>query len=112
MIKIERQELKSDSTYRQLREALAQQHRPAQHTIKTLTENRDIENFCETSMHFVEMPGKSAIYLSYECCSWFKEKHILVRIESITIYDDWNEYNRIRFTELNGADQANFPEMN
>lgn len=89
MVKIERKELKSDPVFKMLLEAIIKNHVTAEHTVKTLSDNKETDGFCEISIHFAKRPG---LFLSYEAWSWLKENRVLVKIQSITVYDNEAEY--------------------
>lgn len=114
MITIPREVLKTDPVFKKLLKILIKHHVPAAHTIKALQENSHIPDFCEESRHFTLLPSDSdTLYLHYDIASWFKEPNgIQARIESIGIYDSWEEYEPIRLRSLHGAENKDIPNIN
>ena len=90
MIKVKREEFKSDPIFQKVYEVVKRNHVSANHTINTLIENRDIKDFCEISCHFAVIPPNLPI--SYEAWSWLENSRVLIKIESITFYDNDTEY--------------------
>ena len=97
MIKITRKEFKEDAVFRQLHDAIKRNHKVANHTIKVLSENHHVKNFCQEARHFALLPGKNQLHLHYDVTSWYqKPGRVVIRIESICIYDSFMEYEVAR----------------
>jgi hypothetical protein len=102
MIKITREEFKNDSVFRKLYETIKSNHKVAKHTEQVLIKNKHIKDFCEESTHFA--PGKTSLFVHYEVASWYSPKKggsVIIRIESIAVYDNFIEYQiaRSKITE-------------
>jgi len=87
---IKREELLNDSVFNQLFGLIKVKHVSADHTIKVLQENKHVKDFCEIAVHFAVLPPN--LFISYQTASWLKNNRVLVRFESVTIYDDQAEY--------------------
>lgn len=104
MIEIKRNEFKGDEVYRQIYYQLLKIHKVAPHTEKNLLENSHIKDFCEEARHFLIMDGRKPLYMHYDVASWYQEPGgAVIKIESITFYDDELEYNVARLKELGGG---------
>lgn len=96
-----------------LHELLVKHHKVAKHTEKVLLENKHVKDFCEEARHFTMLPGKSPIYLHYDCASWFKEPNgVQVTIDSIGVYDNFMEYEKARMHQLHKAQKKDIPNIN
>lgn len=90
MTTIERKDLKIDPVFAQMHEIVKNNHKVAEHTKKVLLKNKDVKDFCEEARHFVIMEGKEPLFIHYDVSSWFKKPNgVQVRIESVTIYEDY-----------------------
>lgn len=105
---IERDELKSDPVFNKLLQLILRNHKTADHTVKNLTENKGIKDFCEEAVHFAKMPPD--LFISYKIFSWLVKGRVLVRVESVTIYDDQAEYMVERLKGM--KDLSGFVEKN
>jgi hypothetical protein len=103
MITVSKTEMKSDPTLNKVLDMIIKNHIPAPHTIKVLMENSHIKDFCETAEHYAELKIKTSIYISYRATSWIKENRILVQIESVTFFDEWNQYQAHRLKGLHSG---------
>jgi hypothetical protein len=103
MITVSRTEIKSDPTLHKVLDMIIKHHIPAPHTENTLQENKHIKDFCVTAEHYAELKNKTSLYISYRATSWIKENRTLVVIESVTFFDDWNEYQADRLKELHSG---------
>lgn len=114
MIEISRAIFKADPVFRELWSRLAGNHKTAEHDAKLLFENKHVKDFCVQSRYFLVMPGKHAIYLHYDTSSWYNGRDgALVKIESIGIYDSFQEYEVARMRELHGPNKgADIPNIN
>lgn len=105
---IEREELKKDPVLNMLLQLIKSKHKPAEHTIRNLQENKSIPDFCEIAVHFAILPHE--LFISYQVASWFKNEGVLVQIEKVTIYDNEAEYMTERlkgFKDLTGFVEKN-----
>ena len=101
MITVEREVLKEDPRMKLLFDLIKNKHQVAEHTQRTLFKNRKIKDFCEEARHFVELAGHKSLYLHYDVTSWYKKKRsVMIRIERIGIYDNFQEYQSARLTQL------------
>ena len=80
-------------------------HKVAEHTIRGLIPNKDVEDFCEITKTFMTIPDN--VYISYETSTWIIEEEnkftFPIRVEEITVYDNFIEYELIRIKELSQA---------
>lgn len=96
-----------------LHKLIVKHHKVANHTEKTLLENRHIKDFCEEARHFLVLDGTPQIYVHYDCASWFKEPMgVQVTIDSIGVYDDFMEYEKARNYQLHKAEKKDIPNIN
>lgn len=113
MTEFNRDFFKSDPVFFKLFTLLKEMHKVADHTEKTLFDNRHIKDFCEEARHFVMMPGKTILYIHYDVASWWKEPAgVSVIIESIGVYDDFMEYETARMKGLHSGRSAYIPNIN
>ena len=112
MTEVKREEFKKDPVYHRLYTELRKIHEVAEHTMKTLIESKHIPGFCEEATHFVVMQGKPSIFLQYAVTTWLNNEQFLVVIESIGVYDDFQEFEKARLTGLYSADEADIPNQN
>lgn len=114
MIEITRQEFKRDPDYMFLHAAIKENHKIADHTIKVLTDNKHIKDFCEEARHFLMIVNgkKGHLYIHYDVSSWYDKKGALIRIDNIAVYDDFIEYEASRVKQLNGAGNGYVPNIN
>lgn len=96
MEEFKRDFFKNDSVFYQLYQMIKRNHKVAKHTERVLIQNKHIKNFCEEARHFVELPGDKPLYIHYDVASWYKKGRVLIRIESIGVYDDFLEYEMAR----------------
>ncbi len=84
-----------------LYEVIKKKHHVATHTKKVLYMNRHVKDFCEEARHFVLMDLKPPIYLHYDVTSWYHSSSgVVIKIERIAIYDNFNEYEAARLRGL------------
>lgn len=96
MLIIERADLKNEPEFRDLFYLVKRQHEVADHTIKLLLENSHIENFCVQDKHFAVI-DQNQFFISYDTNSWHSPPdQAVVRINRVTIYDDYSEYESHR----------------
>lgn len=113
MTEFNRDFFKKDQVLNKLYVIIKQNHKVAEHTHKTLFENRFTKDFCEEARHFSELPGKNPIYIHYDVASWWKEPNgVQVKIESIGVYDDFMEYETSRMRGLHSGKNADIPNIN
>ena len=106
MITFSRAELKNDSTLKGIFDLVKSNHKVANHTQEILYKNRHVKDFCEEATHFVMLAkskGGDSIYFHYDVSSWYKEGQARVRIESITVYENFNEYESERLRRLHST---------
>lgn len=87
---IEREKLKKDPVLNMLLQLIKTKHKPAEHTIRNLQENKSTPDFCEIAVHFAILPPE--LFISYQVASWLKNEGVLVQVEKVTIYNDEAEY--------------------
>ena len=109
MIIINREELKNDEVYNRLLQSLLKAHKVADHTMKSLIKNRHIKDSCDESRHFTIMDD-GAFHLHYDTFSWLNEGEYSMRIDSVGIYDDFNEFEAARVGQLYSAKNADIPD--
>lgn len=111
MIELSREQIKADEVWSELLQRIIQNHVVASHTKQTLLENKHVKDFCEEARHFVVIVGD--IFIHYDTASWYKEPDgAVVRVESITIYDNFMEYESARLKQLHGSGKADIPNIN
>jgi hypothetical protein len=110
MIEIKREEFKKDKLFSKVHEELKKIHKVPDYTIECLMKNRHIKDFCEESRHFVLMHGKEDLYLHYDVFTWILGKTLPIRVDAITFYDDFEEYEAARVGQLYSAKDANIPD--
>jgi hypothetical protein len=104
MTTIEREFLVRDARLKLLFDLIKSKHQVAEHTQRTLLKNRKIKDFCEEARHFIEMAGDKSLYLHYDVSSWYKKKRsVMIRIERIGIYEDFQEYQSARLKQLHAT---------
>jgi hypothetical protein len=113
MIEIPRDIFKTDPVFGQLYEGIKRNHKVAEHTKKSLIENKHIQGFTEESRVFVMVGNIDPIFIHYDAHSQYRENdHVVVRIESIGIYDNFMEYESARMKELHSTKGADIPNIN
>jgi hypothetical protein len=118
MTTIPRDVFKNDEVFTHLYIYLKSMHKVARHTESNLLAHKHVANFCEEACHFaVLLPSKEqggdSIYLHYNVSSWLREGYkVIVRIDSITIYDTFSEYERARVTGLHSGREVDNPNIN
>ena len=105
-----REQIKADPVMSELLRLILSKHTTPGHTVKNLLELQHVPNVCELTTRFVELPATEnadAVYLSYEFNSWIsvKPEGIIfpTRVESITLYETFIEYESTRIKDLSGA---------
>ncbi len=113
MLELSRKEIKADEVFSKLLKELVSKHEIAKHTEETLLKNWHVKDFCEIAVHFTIVHGKRALFISYEISTWYKEPNgVRARVDSITIYDDFMEYESTRQRALHGTKRADIPNIN
>jgi hypothetical protein len=113
MTEFNRDFFKHDPVLYKLYEIIKRGHVVADHTKRTLTENKHIKDFCEEARHFMELPGLKPIYIHYDVSSWYHEPEgAVIKIESIGVYDDFMEYTTARLKGLHSTKNADIPNIN
>jgi len=116
MIKFSRDDFKIDKVAAHLFDTVKRNHKPANHTERILLKNKHVKDFCEEATHYSQYKlGDRIIYISYEVSSWFKKPMgVQLRIDSITLYDDFIEYTKAKMKGLNsvGLGHADNPNLN
>lgn len=104
MIEFKREHFKKYPEITAIYEIIKKKHNVASHTREVLFKNRRVKNFCEEARHFVLMDLKPPIYLHYDVSSWYHNKDgVLIKIESIGIYDNFKEYESTRLRSLHAS---------
>ena len=115
MIEIPREVFKNDEVFSILHLNLMAIHQVAPHTEKVLLANKHVKDFCEEARHFVIMTGTSSggdYFIHYDVSSWLKDEHrVMIRIDSIAVYDSFMEYERERMRVLSSKEGHN-PSIN
>lgn len=109
---LERESFKNDMVFNFFYQQILKNHKPANHTEKTLFENKHIHDFCEVAQHFsvIELDKELTAHISYDVNSWYNEGgSAKVRVESITLYDNFDEYETIRKTSIYKAKNSDIP---
>lgn len=113
MTEFNREFFKTDPIMNKLYMIIKGNHKVADHTQKTLIENRHVKDFCEEARHFVFMGGNKPLMLHYDVATWFKAPDSAqVRIESIGVYDNFMEYETARMKGLHSGRNADIPNIN
>jgi hypothetical protein len=108
MTEFKREFFKHDPVMKELYEIVKKNHKVADHTERTLIQNRHIKDFCEEARHFVMLPGKKTLYIHYDVASWFQPPAgVVVKIESIGVYDDFIEYEKARLARITEGSTLN-----
>lgn len=101
MLEIKRDIFTRDQVFGELHARIVKQHKVPDHTTKLLYDNRNTKNFCVLSRHFLILNEK--IFLHYDCSTWLKLDAVTatapVRVDSIAIYNDVQEYTKAFRTE-------------
>jgi len=86
-------------------------HKVADHDKKTLRKKRNVKDLCVRSEYFVFMGNN--LYISYQTSAWLKTKvEIAVRIDTVTVYDNFMEYETARNRGLHSGKPADIPNIN
>jgi len=100
-----REQIKKSDMLAVLPAVIVSQHKVAGHTVAGLIPNKHIKDFCEITKTFMIIPDM--LYVSYETSTWILEKEnnytFPIRVESITIYENFVEYELTRVRELSQA---------
>ncbi len=113
MTEFKREFFTSDPVFHRLYMILKGIHVVADHTKDVLVKNRHIENFCEESRYFIMLNGLQTIYIHYDVSSWWKEPTgVLVKVDSICVYDSFVEYETARMRQLHSGKNAHIPNIN
>lgn len=112
MTTIQREEFKKDKIFNKLHKEIIKFHKVGEYTKKNLIENKNIKDFCEESRHFMT---NGTIFISYDVSCWFKHPMgIQIKVDSITIYESFMEYESVRLRELYGdkVNDRDLPNQN
>lgn len=101
MIEITRVEFMNDPTFKLIHNEIMEHHEVPEFTIKELISKRLIKDICQEATHFARL--KNDLYFHYVTSTWIKDKTFPVRIESITMYDDYAEWEPARVGQLYSA---------
>lgn len=105
MFVIQRDDLKRDKAWNILLNALIKIHVPEQDTVSLLLSKADVKGFTEVRRHFLILDNK--YYVSYVANSYLKEglpePAVGVQVESVTVYDDYVEYETTRHKMMSEA---------
>lgn len=113
MTEFKREVFINDPVISKLFEIIKRYHKVADHTERVLYKNKHVKDFCEEARHFTEMPGKNPLYIHYDVSSWFKHPAgVVVKIESIGVYDDFMEYTTARLKGLHSGSESDIPNIN
>lgn len=113
MIEFSREILKTDPIMNKLFESVKRNHKVADHTERVLIKNKHVKDFCEQARHFLVIAGVPEMYIHYDVASWFKAPMgVVVKIESIGVYDDFMEYETARMRGLHSGRSADIPNIN
>jgi hypothetical protein len=112
MTTIGREEIKNNPAYREIFEGIKKHHVVPEHTIKELLKNKHVKDFCVEARHFVALTGERPIYLHYDVYSWYHKDGALIRIESITFYDNFIEYQANRLKALYASPDSDGINLN
>lgn len=111
MIELSKEQIKKDPVFLKMLKAIIRNHTVAEHTKKTLLENRQVKDFCENARQFAVLGDD--IYIHYDTRTWFQGEGDMisfpVSIRSVVIYDNALEYNNARRSQLDYADQKEQP---
>lgn len=117
MLTVSREQLKTDAVYNKVLQGILKSHKPPDHTRKNLMDLKEIPDVCEETEIFAQMGDRSPLWISYIVTTWIQpeEKGFVfpTRVEAVTFYDDFQEYNTNRLRKLNAADREsrNFPDV-
>ncbi|UCD07276.1 MAG: hypothetical protein JSW41_05650 [Candidatus Aenigmatarchaeota archaeon] len=109
-----RKEIKADPVLRQLLELIKHNHKVPDYTVKELIKHNHPE-MCQQTSHFAILPGKNQVFISYEMSTWYKHPgEFLTRVDSVTVYEDFMEYEKARQTGFKNAppDGRDIPNIN
>ncbi len=113
MIEISRETFKSDPIFGKLFDAVKAGHKVAKHTERTLRKNKHIKDFCEEARHFVQIGDDKPIWIHYDVASWWKDPAgVVVKIESIGVYDNFMEYDIARLKGIHSGRDSDVPNIN
>jgi len=116
MLEIPREIFLKDEVFGHLHISVKHMHRVARHTERNLLENKHVANFCEEARHFAILHNAQAtdsLYIHYDVSSWLRDGYkVIVRIDSIAIYDTYGEYERARAKALSEATQKDSTDLN
>lgn len=112
MVEFDREFIKRDEVFQKLHGSLKKAHVVSNHTRRILLKNKHVRDFCEEARHYTILQGPDPIYLHYDIASWLKNNHVLVRIESIGVYDNFMEFESCRLRALHSAEHSDIPNIN
>ena len=106
-----KEEWGKDEVLGKIWDIIRSKHKMANHTRKNLMKNRHIKDFCEITVHFINMGNE--LYISYETSTWLRTKNdVAIRIDSVTVYDDFMEYEAVRNRGLHSGKPSDIPNIN
>jgi hypothetical protein len=113
MEEFSREFFKNDEVMGTLFQLIKNNHKIASHTVKVLSDNRHIKDFCEESRHFMFLPGEKPLYIHYDVSSWYQEPEgAAIKIESIGVYDDYLEYEVARLKGVHSTSESEGANLN
>ncbi len=107
-----REQIKADPVLMGALEYILSMHETPAQTIKHLRELAHVPNICTETKIFATLPhlpgsNSGAVYLSYEITTWIKKVEggtaFPTRVERLTLYNDFIEYEATRVKELSSA---------
>lgn len=105
-----REEIKADEVLSKLLKVILAQHKTPEHTVRNLLHNQHIPDICELTTLYLVLPGdkkSKTIYLCYDASHWIRPEPTRIgfptRVESITIFDDFVEYETDRVRRISAA---------
>lgn len=109
-----RKEIKKDTKLSRLSAIIVKGHHIPEYTRKTLINNKDVKDFCEQSRHFsILKRDHTDLYIHYDVSSWFKAPMgVQIIIDSITVYQDYLEYEIARQKALVNTPNSHNPNQN
>jgi len=112
MIEVKREEFKEDEVFSRVHKALMESHKVPDYTIKELTEKRHIKDICQEARFFLIMGAKDPFFIHYDVANWIKDNVISIRIDAITFYDNFMEFEKAKNIELHGSKNSDIPNIN
>lgn len=99
-----REQFQKDPVIGKVFELIKQNHQVANHTSQALIKNKEVKDFCVEAIYFVVLGFDHPMYLHYSVSSWLKDPPgVLIRIDSISFYDNHREYESARLKSLHST---------